>query len=211
MSENLINLLEKNGFKYDTVVKTAELNEPEIKKQKTAYFLGHNGLGDNITSISAVNFLLKYYETIHFLCRKHNVDNVKLIYNNEKVIIETVDVKWHCPKEAEGFKKIIDEADPDADCFILGFQNIKNFKNKITHPELLKYVPNNDGYNIRWSFIKDFYNDIGLDLSIYYNYFNIDSCETSKKLYENILNSLSKGDNLEECQYIERLWAHLFT
>lgn len=34
----------------------------EIIKQDTAYFLGHNGLGDNITSISAINFLLKYYK-----------------------------------------------------------------------------------------------------------------------------------------------------
>jgi len=118
--------------------------------------------------------------------QKNEFENVKLIYNNENVIIETVDVKWHCQQEADGFKKIINEGNPDADCFILGFQNTKNFKNKITHPDLLKYIKNDNGYTVRWNFIKDFYNDIGLDLSIYYNYFNIDSCETSKKLYENI-------------------------
>jgi hypothetical protein len=162
------------------------IGTPEIKKQKPAYFLGHNGLGDNITSIGAVNFLLNYYETIHFLCRKKNSENVNLIYNNDKVIIETVDVPCHCLRESEGFKKILNEREPDADCFILGFQNTKNFKNQITHPDLLKYVKNDSGYTVRWGFIKDFYNDIGLDLSIYYNYFNIDSCEISRKLYENI-------------------------
>lgn len=32
-----------------------------------------------------------------------------------------------------------------------------------------------------------------------------------KEIYENILKSLSTGDNLENCQYVERLWAHIFT
>ena len=41
----------------------------EITKQKSAYFLSHNGLGDNITNIGAINFLLNYYETIYFLCK----------------------------------------------------------------------------------------------------------------------------------------------
>ena len=42
-----------------------------IKKQKSAYFLSHNGLGDNITSIGSIIFLLQYYETIYFLCKNN--------------------------------------------------------------------------------------------------------------------------------------------
>ena len=36
-------------------------------KQQYAYYLSHTGLGDNITSISAIKFLLTYYETIYFI------------------------------------------------------------------------------------------------------------------------------------------------
>jgi len=32
----------------------------------------------------------------------------------------------------------------------------------------------------------------------------------SKEVYQRILNSIDYGDNLENCQYVERIWAHLF-
>jgi len=31
-----------------------------------------------------------------------------------------------------------------------------------------------------------------------------------KAVYQRILNSIDYGDNLENCQYVERIWAHLF-
>ena len=31
-----------------------------------------------------------------------------------------------------------------------------------------------------------------------------------KKIYENLLQSLSVGDNIENGHYAERIWAHLF-
>ena len=39
------------------------------KSEKSAFFLSHNGIGDNITNIGAINFLLQYYNSIYFLCK----------------------------------------------------------------------------------------------------------------------------------------------
>jgi len=47
-------------------------------KLKKAFFLGHNGLGDNITMNGAINFLLNYFEEIYFLCKNIHQENVKL-------------------------------------------------------------------------------------------------------------------------------------
>ena len=69
----------------------------DIVKQKNAYFLSHNGLGDNITSIGAVNFLLNYYENIFFLCKDIHEDNVKLLFNNKPVIIVAFDPSIRTP------------------------------------------------------------------------------------------------------------------
>ena len=54
-------------------------------KLQTAYFLSHNGLGDNITSISALNFLSNYFETIYFLCKNSYLNNVQLLLNQDSV------------------------------------------------------------------------------------------------------------------------------
>jgi hypothetical protein len=61
-------------------------------------------------------------------------------------------------------------------------------KSHITHPELLKYQRNNSKYRINYNHIIKFYNDIGLDTSIYVDYFNIESSKISKTYYDGINN-----------------------
>ena len=56
------------------------------KSEKSAFFLSHNGIGDNITNIGAINFLLQYYNSIYFLCKDIYEENVKLLFNNKKLI-----------------------------------------------------------------------------------------------------------------------------
>jgi hypothetical protein len=51
-------------------------------KLNTAYFLGHLGLGYNITYKSAIYFLSNYYNTIYFICKENFLDNNKLIYED---------------------------------------------------------------------------------------------------------------------------------
>jgi hypothetical protein len=156
------------------------LNE-EIIKQDKAYFLSHNGLGDNITSISAINFLLKYYKTIYLLCKDIYEENIKLLYSNKPVII----ISFNSNNEFEDCSKIINNAynnDKNIDIFICGCH--KSYLNsKISHPDLLNYKQTDKNYIINYNFIKDFYYDIKLDLSIYYEYFDISESDISKYYY----------------------------
>lgn len=155
-------------------------------KLQTAYFLSHNGLGDNISSIGAINFLSNYFETIYFLCKKNYSNNVQLLLNQDCVKIIPFDAK----NEFVECKNIITNAynkDNTINIFICGLHKLY-LKSNITHSELINYVQNDKGYNIAYSHIKDFYYDIGLDLSIYCDYFNIPSSVASNKYYDTLKN-----------------------
>jgi hypothetical protein len=159
-----------------------------IIKQEEAVFLSHNGLGDNITNIGAVNFLSKYYNTIYFLCKDIYIENVNLLFQNKIMTKNIIIVPISSQNEAVNCKnKILDFMKNNLiDIFVTGDFHTSHLKSRITHPKLLSYVKNDNGYTIKWEHISKFYNDIGLDLSIYYNYFNIDSCKESKDYFETI-------------------------
>lgn len=148
-------------------------------KLEKAYFVSHNGLGDNITNNGAVNFLLQYYETIHFLCKDIYVKNIEHLFSDSAVIIVPFDSK----KEFANIKHILSKVTDDI--FVSGCH--KHYVQKrITHPGLLSYKQNDQNYTVKYNHIRSFYYDIGLDISIYYDYFNIKSTDTSNKYYESI-------------------------
>lgn len=155
-----------------------------MSKYNSAYILSHNGLGDNITMIGAINFLLLHYTTIYFLCKDKYQLNIKLLINKENVITVPFDHK----NEKSCCEKIINNiyTNEFTDIFICGVH--KNYlKSKITNPAILNYKKNSI-YSIKWQHINNFYKDMNLDLSIYYNYFDIISTKQSITLYENIKN-----------------------
>ena len=150
-----------------------------MSKHTTAYFISHNGLGDNITNSGAVNFLLQYYETIHFLCKDIYVKNIEHLFSDSAVIIVPFDSKNEFAEIKHILSKVTD------DIFVSGCH--KHYVQKrITHPGLLSYKQNDQNYTVKYNHIRNFYYDIGLDISIYYDYFNIKSTDTSKKYYESI-------------------------
>lgn len=167
-----------------------------IVKQDTAYFLGHNGLGDNITNIGAINFLTQYYNTIYFLCKDIYYENLTELFQTKIINKNIILIQFNSKNEYNECKSIITQAisniisnsilNSSIDIFISGNSHKSYLKSRITHPKLLQYNTNDNGYTIKWSHIRDFYYDIGLDLSIYYNYFNIDSCQKSKDYFEHI-------------------------
>lgn len=149
---------------------------------KQAYYLSHWGLGDNITSIGAINFLLKHYDTIYFLCRDIYKENVELIFANKPVIavpyVFDDNYKDNC-------KSIIEKVDKNKyDILICGTHN-DYLKSHITNQGLLKYEKNTK-YTTHHHHIFVFYNDIGLDLSIYFDYFDIPSSDLSIQYYDTI-------------------------
>jgi hypothetical protein len=156
---------------------------------ETAYFLGHNGLGDNITNIGSVNFLMKYYKTIYFLCKDKYYENVKALFQNQINDNKIIIVPFNTINENLECCKIINYAtknNKNCDIFISGFVHKSYLKSKINNPEIKNYQKNNNKYTIEFNHIKEFYNDIGLDLTIYYEYFNIQSNEITMNYYNNI-------------------------
>ena len=149
-----------------------------------AFFLSHNGLGDNITNIGAVNFLLNYYDKIYFLCKDKNEENVKLFFINKNVITVPFDSNNEFQECYNIIKNI--QTNTTFDCFISGCHTTY-VKSRITNVELLNYKKNNK-YNIKYEHINNFYNDIGLDNSVYIDYFKFDIskelniCEIKEKI-----------------------------
>ena len=154
--------------------------------QKKAYILSHNGLGDNITMLGAVNFLKQYYDTIYLLCKDIYKSNVEKLVPDGVLLIPI-----HSKNEYEEFQecaKIINSATPETDIFISGHTHTSYLKSRITHPELIRYKKDDKTYSCDYKHIKKFYNDINLDLSIYYDFFKIKSSLESQNLLELIKN-----------------------
>jgi len=153
-----------------------------IIKTNSAYVVSHNGLGDNITNIGAINFLLKYYNKIYFLCKDIYKNNVELLFINKLVVV----ISFNHMNEFNEIADIISKIS-NTDIFISGncFNHLKYYT-KITNNDLLKYKKNNKNYSISYKFIEDFYNDYNLDISVYYEYFDISSSENSLNYYNKI-------------------------
>jgi hypothetical protein len=174
------------------------------------FFLGHNGLGDNITNISAINYLLNYYSKIFFLCKDIYHENLKLIFNNPHVILVPFD---HKNEDKERFKILIPQyKKKNMDVLISGFCHKENFRSKIQNSLLKDRIKNHD-FNIdnKYIHIKNFYEDINLDLSIYYNYFNINNSDYSQQLYKNIqkykivfMHTLASNGSIDLSDYINK-------
>ena len=151
-------------------------------KLNKAYFLGHNGLGDNITMIGAINFLFNYFEEIYLLCKDIYQENVKLFFNNKPLIIVPFD-KNNEQKECKRIINNVFNLDKRINIFVSGFCHTSYLKSNITHPELLNYKLTDNKYVVNYDHIKSFYNDIGLNTNIYVDYFDIESSELSKYYY----------------------------
>lgn len=151
---------------------------------QNAYFIGHMGLGDVINYIGAIRYLSKFYNLIYILCFRGYKDNLKMIFNNLNVDIITT--------ENDDFGNFLTNINNDNDIIVSGCWNAVR-PSKITNTYLLEDISslqkNNDNdYTVPWSFIKGLYNDINLSLTVYYEYFHIDTFEESLKIYDKVKN-----------------------
>jgi hypothetical protein len=147
--------------------------------------LCHNGLGDNIAMIGAITYLLDIYNNIYFLCKKTYLNNLHIIYSNPRIFL--IPFKPENEYYAR-FAILIPRYNiKNMDVIICGSCHKINFRSKIKNPKMFNIVKNNGYYiNDRFNFIKEFYEDINLDLSIFYNYFKINSTDVSISLYNDI-------------------------
>ena len=157
-----------------------------------AYFLSHNGLGDNLFSIGALRFISQYYEKVYFLCKDTFYENVRLFFNDEPRI-ECVPFNAN-DEEKECLRILGPQYTSENDVFICGGIHKRLFRSKITNSTLLEYKSDDMGYDLNhdtltdtnYSFIRQFYSDINLDLNIFYTFFKLPSTEISRQLYENV-------------------------
>lgn len=155
-----------------------------------AYFLSHNGLGDNLYSIGAVRFLSRHYRNVYMLCKDKYLSNVKLFFEESNIHCIGFDHK----NEFQECKKIMDNAlQTGADTFICGFHK-QYLKSNITNPILKNRVCNNKQWTIdydeitsyNYAFISNFYNDIHLDLSVFFEYWSIPISNEGIQLYDSV-------------------------
>jgi hypothetical protein len=158
------------------------------------YLVSHNGMGDNIFMNGSINFLLKYYDKIFFLCKKKYYDNINLFFfNNENVTCVPFDENH----EFNEIKNILEKAKVENDILVCGFHKTY-INNKITNPRFINSIYNIEDKNYTidfdtltssgYSFIESFYKDIHLNLTIFYEYFSIESSHESSELYNSIKN-----------------------
>lgn len=154
------------------------------------YVVSHNGLGDNLYMIGGVNYLSKFYNNVFFLCKQKYYNNVKLFFlegvtcvpfnenNNEHIEI----------------RNIIKNKYEDNDVFICGDCHRHIFPCKITNQTYIDSISPTKEYDIQLSnitnqsydFIEGFYRDMKLNLSYFYEYFEIPDYKESKSLFESI-------------------------
>jgi hypothetical protein len=159
-----------------------------------AVFLSHNGLGDNLYSIGALRLLLKFYNKIFFICKDKYYNNVKFFFIDEPRI---ECIQFNHKKEKMECSMIINSNYNDNDIFICGAHR-GYLKSKITNIQYLEYCKNNFNKkseytldydtitNDNYNFIIQFYNDIYLDIDVFFKYWKLPETELSKDLYNKI-------------------------
>ena len=53
----------------------------------SVFFLCHAEIGDNITCIGAINYLLTIYKNVYFVCQYNNLKNLKILYSNPRIFL----------------------------------------------------------------------------------------------------------------------------
>ena len=160
-----------------------------------AYLISHNGLGDNLYMIGALRFLLSYYTTIYFICKRQNYSNVVLFFSNEPRIV-CVPYDDASGTEIHKITNIVRDKyrNPDCDVLVCGEFHKSYLQSKITNPRFLEYMSLKSDYTIEYdtitnstySFIESFYQDIGLNLTHFYDYFVLPETMESRDLYSRV-------------------------
>lgn len=157
-----------------------------------AYFVSNNGLGDNIYSIGALRYLLKFYNKIYFICSDRYIHLVKDFFIDTENIIC---VPFDSTNQIKSCKKIMNKYRDTHDILVSGWHK-RFIKSKVTNKKFLKarklltsgkYYICHDTINKRnYGFIAEFYKHNGLNLRIFFEYFHLPKTDESKQLYDSV-------------------------
>lgn len=160
--------------------------------------LTNNGLGDHITSIGAIRFFSTIYDSVHYICKNKNHENVKSIFSD---IINLKLIPFNEKIEPQECQRIVNEKRANNFDILTCGVHICH-KKRLRNEKLTTRLVNNKHYNLDQKyfssktgevlpfmpieFVGDFYAQLNLDLSIYYEWFDIKESKDSKKLYDSI-------------------------
>ena len=163
------------------------------------YVVSNNGLGDNIYMFGAINFIRTFYKRVFFLCKERNYKNLVLLYSNcSNVTCQPYDKFKKKNKNSERvlIKKFLSGKykNPNIDILVCGFRHKKHFKSKITNSKYIKNQLICKDYSIACSeltdrnfgFIKQFYLDMKLNLTYFYEFFEPPEYNYSKEIFNNV-------------------------
>ena len=161
-----------------------------MDSNSSAYLVSHNGMGDNLFMIGALHFLLKFYKKVFFLCKQKYYPNVVLFFIGAPNIIC---VPFDENREFTEIQKIINENRENHDIFVSGCHK-RYIQNKITNESFIHHVIPDKKYTIdfdtlttnNYHFIEDFYKDIHMNLTIFYDYFTLPSTDESTALFHSV-------------------------
>lgn len=164
-----------------------------------AYLLSHNGLENNITMVGSINFLLQYYDNVYLFCKDTDKENMAAFFPNKPVHLLTFPAAREFVEPHHAIKKAA--TNTANDIFVCGFahKHIAQHR-RVQNPKFLEYNPDDKNYIIKpeWQHIQNFYKDARMDLSIYYEYFDIPSTDTNfQSIHTNIIfvhTKSSKGE-----------------
>jgi hypothetical protein len=159
------------------------------------YLVSHNGLGDNLFMVGAINFIKQFYNNVYFLCKNKYLEHVKLFFDNKSNIIclpFNEDDEFASIKNILNYDKYMNN---NIDIMVCGMH--KHYLNsKITNTDFLNYNKIDKNYtieyspisNANYSFIENFYKDLNLNLTYFYEYFYLADTDISKQLFNNVSN-----------------------
>lgn len=154
--------------------------------EKNAYFLSHNGIGDNILVNGALQYLSKHYNKIYFLCKDVNLHHIKYMYDNTNI----VPVPFDSTDENKNCYDILHDKYDTNDIFISGFhKSYLQTKKVIIFKEDSRDEDNRENFlPSRFNFAIDFYKDINLNPFFMIKYFSINITDEIMDLYNTISN-----------------------
>jgi hypothetical protein len=156
------------------------------------YIVSHNGLGDNLFMIGGINYIKQFYKNVFFICKSKYYNNVKLFFSKSSNV---TCLPINENNEYNSIQNILLEKynNPNNDIIACGVH--KNYlKTKITNKKFLNHTLIDHNYTIDCStinnnnyfFIENFYKDMKLNLTYFYEYFDIPSYKKSKELFDSV-------------------------
>ena len=135
--------------------------------------LTHMGLGDSLNMIGACRYLSKFYEQVILICSNNHIRNVRMFYDKSIDIIgtNTTDYNIECNYAPEIFSILSQFPEHDI---------LKCFVGPNSFPSRLQVAKEETKNKC---FIAQFYNQLGLDFSVYSEYFYVPYTETAVDLY----------------------------